>query len=90
MTEEKIYDEPIVTQIESFTKFYSAEDYHQDYYNQNKEQPYCNLVITPKIEKFKMVFKDKIRVDGLWLLVFGWWIINLCQKFSRKIKRNIL
>jgi peptide methionine sulfoxide reductase msrA/msrB len=61
LSEEKIYNNPIVTQIESFTKFYPAEDYHQDYYNQNKEQPYCNIVITPKIEKFKKVFKDKMK-----------------------------
>jgi peptide methionine sulfoxide reductase msrA/msrB len=61
LTDEKIYNDAIVTQIESFSKFYPAEDYHQDYYNQNQEQPYCNLVITPKIEKFKKIFKDRLK-----------------------------
>jgi peptide-methionine (S)-S-oxide reductase len=61
LEEAKIFDTPIVTEITKFNKFYPAEDYHQGYYELNKTQPYCNLVITPKVEKFKKVFKDKIK-----------------------------
>ena len=57
----KAYDNPIVTKVEPFTKFYEAEDYHQDYYAFNKNKPYCRLVIQPKLEKFEKVFKDKLK-----------------------------
>jgi peptide-methionine (S)-S-oxide reductase len=57
----KIWEDPIVTEISEFKKFYKAEDYHQNYYNQNGNQPYCSFVITPKIEKFKKVFADKLK-----------------------------
>ena len=57
----KVYAEPIVTQLVPFTHFYKAEDYHQDYYNQNKEAPYCRLVIQPKLEKFEKLFKDRLK-----------------------------
>jgi peptide-methionine (S)-S-oxide reductase len=59
----KIWNNPIVTEITQFKKFYSAENYHQNYYNQNGSQPYCNLIITPKIEKFKKVFADKLKKE---------------------------
>lgn len=58
---EKIWKDPIVTEISPFKNFYKAEDYHQDYYNRNGSQPYCTFVITPKIEKFEKVFKDKLK-----------------------------
>ncbi len=57
----KIFNNPIVTEITEFDIFYKAEDYHQEYYDNNKTQSYCNFVITPKIEKFKKVFKDKLK-----------------------------
>lgn len=57
----KTYPNPIVTQIEPFTAFYKAEDYHQDYYKENPYQPYCMLVISPKLAKFRKLFKDKAR-----------------------------
>lgn len=57
----KVYNSPIVTKVEPFTKFYKAEDYHQNYYANNKNQPYCKMVIQPKIEKFEKVFKDKLK-----------------------------
>jgi peptide-methionine (S)-S-oxide reductase len=57
----KVFDDPIVTEITKFDVFYTAEDYHQDYYEQNKSQPYCSFVITPKVDKFKKVFKDKLK-----------------------------
>lgn len=55
------FDKPIVTEISPFTKFYAAENYHQDYYNQNGSQPYCYFVIKPKVEKFQKVFKSKLK-----------------------------
>lgn len=58
---EKIWDDPIVTEIVPFKAFYVAEDYHHNYYLNNMSQPYCRFVITPKIEKFKKVFSDKIK-----------------------------
>jgi peptide-methionine (S)-S-oxide reductase len=56
-----IYDSPIVTEISEFNTFYKAEEYHQEYYNNNKAQSYCNFVITPKLNKFKKIFKDKLN-----------------------------
>lgn len=56
-----IYDNPIVTEIAPYIDFYKAEDYHQNYYNNNPKQAYCNFVITPKIEKFEKVFRDKLK-----------------------------
>jgi peptide-methionine (S)-S-oxide reductase len=55
------YSSPIVTEITAFTKFYAAEDYHQDYYRLHGTQPYCTMVIRPKVEKFEKVFKDKLK-----------------------------
>jgi len=57
----KIWKDSIVTEISPFKKFYPAEKYHQDYYEQNPNQGYCSFVITPKIEKFEKVFKDKMK-----------------------------
>lgn len=57
----KVYNSPIVTKVEPFTKFYKAEDYHQNYYANNKSQPYCKMVIQPKLEKFEKVFKNKLK-----------------------------
>ncbi len=55
------YPSKIVTQVEPFIKFYKAEDYHQNYYNDNKEQGYCKFVIQPKIEKLEKVFKNLMK-----------------------------
>lgn len=57
----KVFKDPIVTEITKFKNFFPAENYHQDYYEQNKSQPYCSFVITPKVEKFKKVFHDKLK-----------------------------
>jgi len=57
----KVYNSPIVTKVEPFKAFYKAEDYHQNYYANNKNQPYCKMVIQPKIEKFEKIFKDKLK-----------------------------
>ncbi|MBL0358797.1 MAG: peptide-methionine (S)-S-oxide reductase MsrA [Chitinophagaceae bacterium] len=55
------WDNPVVTTLEPFTKFYAAEDYHQNYYNDNKGEGYCQFVIRPKVEKFEKVFKSKLK-----------------------------
>jgi peptide-methionine (S)-S-oxide reductase len=61
LNEEKVYDNPVVTEISALTTFYPGEEYHQNYYNQNTTQGYCLFVIAPKLEKFKKVFKDKLK-----------------------------
>ncbi len=61
LTEKNTWGKPVVTEISPFTVFYPAENYHQDYYSQNGEQPYCQYVIKPKVEKFREVFKDKLK-----------------------------
>lgn len=61
---EKIYSDPIVTEITEFSEFYKAEDYHQDYYENNKSSnPYCRIVIDPKIIKLYKDFKDIVKSD---------------------------
>ena len=55
------WDKLIVTEISPLTNFFSAEGYHQDYYNNNPSQGYCAFVIAPKVEKFEKVFKDKLK-----------------------------
>lgn len=57
----KVYSNPIVTTLEPLTQFYKADDYHQNYYANNKSQPYCQMVIQPKIEKFEKIFKDRLK-----------------------------
>jgi peptide-methionine (S)-S-oxide reductase len=58
----KVWDNPIVTEISAASVFYKAEDYHQDYYVLNGDNnPYCSRVITPKVEKFKKIFSDKLK-----------------------------
>ncbi len=59
----KAYKTPIVTEVAPYTVFYKAEDYHQNYYNQNPEQQYCKFVIQPELEKFREVFKGKLKQE---------------------------
>ena len=61
LEEEGIWNDPIVTTVEPFEAFYSAEAYHQEYYENNPNQGYCRLVINPKVEKFEKVFKEKLK-----------------------------
>lgn len=61
LNDANVYPSAIVTQVEPFTKFYKAEDYHQNYYNDNKEQGYCRFVIQPKIKKLENVFKNLLK-----------------------------
>ena len=58
---QEVWDAPIVTQVEPFEAFYGAEDYHLNYYENNRGQPYCRLVIDPKIDKMRRSFEDKLK-----------------------------
>lgn len=55
------WSDPIVTEVTAFSNFYPAEDYHDNYYNLNEEQPYCRAVITPKMDKFKKKFAELLK-----------------------------
>lgn len=61
LNESGAWDKPLVTEISPFTIFYKAEDYHQNYFNQNGTESYCQFIIQPKVEKFKKVFKEKLK-----------------------------
>ena len=59
------FKDPIVTEITAFTSFYPAEDYHQQYFENNENaNPYCKIVIRPKLDKFRKVFKDKLKSNN--------------------------
>jgi peptide-methionine (S)-S-oxide reductase len=58
---QKIWDKPIVTQVEKLDKFYMAEDYHQEYFVNNKYQPYCMAVVAPKVSKFRKHFLELLK-----------------------------
>ena len=61
LIENKIYKKRVVTEITSFSKFYKAENYHQEYYELNKQAPYCRSVIKPKVEKLNKLFNHKLK-----------------------------
>ena len=61
LTKSGAWSNPVVTTLEPFVKFYPAEDYHQNYYNNNTGEGYCQFVIRPKLEKFEKVFKGKLK-----------------------------
>lgn len=56
-----VWENPIVTEISPYENFYIAENYHQEYFENNANQPYCAFIIQPKVEKFEKVFKDKLK-----------------------------
>lgn len=58
---EGIYDKPIVTEVTPFDKFYSAEGYHQEYFANNPNQPYCAAVVAPKVAKFRQKFVSRLK-----------------------------
>lgn len=62
VTAEGVWDDPIVTKIEPLTTFYPAETYHQDYFANNPNQPYCQVVIAPKVAKFRRKYLEKLGV----------------------------
>jgi len=58
---QKIWDRPIVTQVERLDQFYVAEDYHQEYFARNPYQPYCTAVVAPKVSKFRKHFLELLK-----------------------------
>ena len=61
LNEENAFGKPVVTEISASSAFYIAEDYHQNYYNENGDAPYCQFVIAPKLEKFRKAFSGKLK-----------------------------
>jgi peptide-methionine (S)-S-oxide reductase len=59
------YRKPVVTEIEPFTNFYPAEDYHQEYYDRNPYQPYCMAVIDPKVRKLLKEYRDELKEEAV-------------------------
>lgn len=62
LSSEKVYSSPIVTQIKPLDKFYEAEDYHHNYFEANKDKPYCQVIINPKLQKFKAHYSKLMKV----------------------------
>jgi methionine-S-sulfoxide reductase len=61
LNEKKVFDNPIVTAVEPYKNFYPAENYHKDYFELHGEEPYCKLVIKPKLDKFKKAYKEFLK-----------------------------
>ena len=61
ITAEKIWSKPIVTEVTPFKEFYKAEDYHQEYFANNPNQPYCQMVVAPKVAKFRAHYRDQLK-----------------------------
>lgn len=61
ITGEKVWNDPIVTEVTEFRNFYKAEDYHQDYFANNSRNPYCMIVIDPKVKKFRKEYAEKLK-----------------------------
>ena len=60
LTRNRVWEDPIVTEVTAFTKFYPAEEYHQNYFARNPDQPYCQVVIAPKVAKFRKSYLDRL------------------------------
>ncbi|MDC8003980.1 peptide-methionine (S)-S-oxide reductase MsrA [Aureisphaera galaxeae] len=63
LTDNKVFKDPIVTPVTPLDVFYEAEEDHQNYYNGNKDQPYCSFIITPKVEKIKKYYSEKLKTN---------------------------
>jgi peptide-methionine (S)-S-oxide reductase len=63
LTAEKAFRDPIVTEVAPATTFYAAEDYHQEYFAHNPQQPYCTYVVAPKVQKFRHKFAGKVKAS---------------------------
>ena len=61
LTDQKVFPDKIITEVAPIANFYKAEDYHQNYYNQNSSEPYCRFVVKSKVDKFEKLFKDKAK-----------------------------
>jgi peptide-methionine (S)-S-oxide reductase len=56
-----VYDDPILTEVTDASTFYVAEDYHQEYFQRNSQQPYCQFVVAPKLAKFRKKFLERVK-----------------------------
>ncbi len=61
LEKENVYDNSVVTEVTAFERFFIAEDYHHNYFERNPNQPYCSFVVSPKVEKFRKIFKEKLK-----------------------------
>jgi len=61
INQDNVWPDPVVTEVTAISQFYIGEDYHQDYFNNNPENQYCQAVISPKLAKFKQTFVDKLK-----------------------------
>ncbi|TLX73650.1 peptide-methionine (S)-S-oxide reductase MsrA [Labilibacter sediminis] len=61
INEQKLYSDPIVTEVTPYSSFFVAENYHKEYFENNPNQPYCRMVVGPKVEKFQKMFKDQLK-----------------------------
>ena len=61
INQDEIWPDPVVTEVKAQSQFYSGESSHQDYFNQNPENPYCQAVVSPKLKKFKQTFASKLK-----------------------------
>ncbi len=61
LTERQIFEKPIVTEVTAFDTFYNAEDYHQGYYDVHRDQPYCQVIINPKLRKLRKNYEHKLK-----------------------------
>ncbi|MDX1601495.1 MAG: peptide-methionine (S)-S-oxide reductase MsrA [Salinimicrobium sediminis] len=64
LEQEKVFQDPIVTEITEAGDFYEAEQEHHDYYNQNRNQPYCRVIIDPKVQKLRHTFSEKLKSEA--------------------------
>lgn len=64
MSQDKIWPDPVVTEVVAINNYYPAEDYHQDYFKNNPQNQYCSLVVAPKLAKFKQTFASRLRSDA--------------------------
>ncbi|MEN6456564.1 MAG: peptide-methionine (S)-S-oxide reductase, partial [Prolixibacteraceae bacterium] len=61
LNQDSVFGKPVVTEVVKWKNFFPAEDYHQDYFENNSLQSYCQVVIVPKIEKFRKIFSDRLK-----------------------------
>jgi len=61
LNKQGVYPDPVVTEVTQYTNFYPAEDYHVNYFERNRNQPYCQYVVAPKVAKFEKIFRDKMK-----------------------------
>jgi len=60
-----VWNAPIVTQVVPFETFYKAEDYHQNYFKQNSDQPYCQMIIAPKVAKLRKYYRERLKIPEI-------------------------